>query len=642
MEMKLTWHALIWLPLFTLAAAALSMFFTFISIRLLPLFGLIDIPHGRHQHARPVPRGGGIAIILSFVLTGLLVYLLMSGVERESAERVFIQLGPPIAVMAVLGLLDDRFELDSWIKLLVQILVALYFYLTDAGIDSLLNHDLPMWIALPLTICWVVGITNAFNLIDGMDGVAAGLASIAAFSMAVWVVLTDGTMVVVAALMIFCGACLGFLRYNFSPAKIFMGDTGSLFIGMLFAYFSMAESVKAITLTSLLVPILAMGVPIFDVFLAILRRLFRKYVQKEPGVGIMTGDHDHLHHRINQQEQNQTKTARKLYSLGVLLSVGAICSALVSNLLQTLSFAILLLIIFIVVRFATIEFYDAVSLISEGIRFPHRKFLLTAFHPILDMILLTTAYLLVSVIFQRNILISPYTLRQALFYLAPFPVVLGLSGIYRTYWLRTGVVQFYKLLLALIFAAMIVLANALGFILIEFDGINRDQISLMREFYTAYVFMGFFFIFLERFLLHYIESYSFRRIAMITEKKRKLYRSVVYGGGLYCKMFLTSQYSVSQSPPTRQVVGVIDDNPSLRGLNVHGQNVLGTSRDLAALKEKYQFDEIVIALGSISDRMRKKLNKFGAENNVRVVEFTFRIGAPEQTEGTSDSEHGKQ
>ena len=629
MGLVLTWQALVWLPLLTLAAAALSMFFTFVCIHVLPLFGMIDVPHGRHQHARPVPRGGGIAIILSFVLTGAAASLLMNG--GWAATRLLVQLGPPTAAIAVLGLLDDRFELGSWVKLLGQILVALYFYATDAGISCLLDHELPIWLALPLTVCWVVGITNAFNLIDGMDGVAAGLASIAAFSMTVWVALSDGTLEVAAALMIFCGACLGFLRYNFSPARIFMGDTGSLFIGMLFAYFSMAESVKAITLTSLLVPILAMGVPIFDVFLAIMRRLFRKYVRKEPGVGIMTGDHDHLHHRIQQQEHNQSKTARKLYSLGVLLSVGAICSALVSNMLQTLSFAIILLIIFIVVRFATIEFYDAVSLISEGVRIPHRKFLVTAFHPILDVVLLTAAYLIVSVIFQRNIMISPYTLRQALFYLAPFPVVLGLSGIYRTYWLRPGVKQFYKLLLMLLLSATIVLAMALGFILIEFDGINRDQISLMREFYTAYVCMAIFFIFLERFILHYVESYSFRRLAMVTESKRKLFRTVVYGGGIYCKMFLTSQYSVSQLPVTRRIVGIIDDNPSLRGLNLYGQNVLGTSRDLAKLKEKYQFDEIVIALGSISDRMREKLKRFGAENNVRVVEFTFQIGKPLKT-----------
>lgn len=629
MELTLTWRALIWLPLLAFAAVFLSAFFTRICISVLPIFGMIDIPHGRHQHARPVPRGGGIAIILSFVLTAVAASLIMK--EGEVTTRLFIQLGPPIVAIAVLGLLDDKYELKSWVKLLAQILVALYFFVTHAGIDSLLNHDLPVWIALPITVCWVVGITNAFNLIDGMDGVAAGLASIAAFAMTVWVALSGGTMAVAAALMIFCGACLGFLRYNFSPAKIFMGDTGSLFIGMLFAYFSMAESAKAITLTSLLVPILAMGVPIFDVFLAIMRRLFRKYVRKEPGVGIMTGDHDHLHHRIDQQEHNQPKTARKLYSLGVLLAVGAICSALVSNLLQGLSFAIILLIIFIVIRFATIEFYDAVSLISEGIRIPHKKFLLTAFHPILDMVMLSAAYFIVSVIFQRNIMISPYTLRQALFYLAPFPVVLGLSGIYRTYWLRPGVKQFYKLLLTLILADMIVLAMALGFILIEFDGIDRDQISLMREFYTAYVFMATFFIFLERFILHYIESYSFRRLAMITERKKKLFRSVVYGGGIYCKMFLTSQYSVSQLPVTRQIVGIIDDNPSLRGLNVYGQNVLGTSRDLDELKAKYQFNEIVIALGPITDRMREKLKRFGAENNVRVVEFTFQIGTPLET-----------
>ena len=117
----------------------------------------------------------------------------------------------------------------------------------------------------------------------------------------------------------------------------------------------------------------------------------------------------------------------------------------------------------------------------------------------------------------------------------------------------------------------------------------------------------------------------------LTDKDRKISRAVVYGGGIYCKMFLTSQYSVSQLPVTRQIVGIIDDNPSLRGLNVYGQNVLGTSRDLDELKAKYQFNEIVIALGPITDRMREKLKRFGAENNVRVVDFTFQIGTPLET-----------
>lgn len=601
---------------YMLAAGALSLILTKLCIWVLPMFGMVDIPHGRHQHAHAVPRGGGIAIILSFTAIAALYYLQAGDAGKDP---LLLQLGPPVLVMFILGVIDDKIELPSLLKLCVQILVASYLFFTNAGISHLLRFELPIYISLPLTIVWACGVINAFNLIDGMDGIAAGLASIAAFALAVWFLISGTEANLLVLMLIFCGACLGFLRYNFSPASIFMGDTGSLFIGLFFAYFSMAESTKAMTVTTLLVPLLAMGIPIFDVFLAILRRLYRKYIKKEPGVGIMTGDHDHLHHRIQEQMQNPRKTAYLLYALATLLVTGAIAAALVSNLMQTLSFAVLLVILFIVIRFATIEFYDTAELIANGVKFPHRSFLLTALHPVIDCTLLTVAYLITSTVFQRNILISPYSLQQALCYIAPFPLILAFSGVYRTYWLRAGIKSYYKLLLMLFFAAVIVLAISLGLILWNF-GVNRDQISLMREFYTAYIFMGSSFIFMERFVIHYMESYSFRSLEEIVGKE-KLTRTVIYGGGLYCRMFLLSQTCVANEPVNRKIIGIIDDNPSLRGLNVYGLDVLGTTRDLAKLKEKYQFDEIIIALRLITDEKRKKLIDFGKRSGILVEEF---------------------
>lgn len=614
---------------YMLAAGALSLVLTKLCIWVLPMFGMVDVPHGRHQHAHAVPRGGGIAIILSFTAIAALYYLQTADAGKDP---ILLQLGPPILVMFILGVIDDKIELPSLLKLCVQIIVASYLFFTNAGISHLLKFELPIYISLPLTIVWACGVINAFNLIDGMDGIMAGLASIAAFALAVWFLISGTEANLLVLMLIFCGACLGFLKFNFSPASIFMGDAGSLFIGLFFAYFSMAESTKAMTVTTLL----AMGIPIFDVFLAILRRLYRKYIKKEPGVGIMIGDHDHLHHRIQEQMQNPRKTAYLLYALATLLVTGAIAAALVSNLMQTLSFAVLLVILFIVIRFATIEFYDTAELIANGVKFPHRSFLLSAVHPIIDCTLLTAAYLIASIVFQRNILVSPYSLQQALCYIAPFPLILAFSGVYRTYWLRAGIKSYYKLLLMLFFAAVVVLAIALGFILWNF-GVNRDQISLMREFYTAYIFMGISFIFMERFIIHYMESYSSRSLEEIVGKE-KLTRTVVYGGGLYCRMFLLSQTCVANEPVNRKIIGIIDDNPSLRGLNVYGLNVLGTTRDLAKLKEKYNFDEIVIALRLISDEKRKKLMDFSKRSGVSVEEFQccLKPASAENSEQTDE------
>jgi len=610
-------------PLLLLAACALSIFLTRFCICILPYFQMIDVPHGRHQHDKPIPRGGGIAIIVSFVLVSLayMVLVKISGGSSGGMEQLLIQLGPAVLVLGGLGVLDDRYELSSKTKLIVQLLVALYFYFTGAGVNTLLGFHLPVYIALPITVCWVIGIINAFNLIDGMDGIAAGLASISSFAIAIWYFLMSASADFLILQLIFCGSCLGFLRYNFSPARIFMGDTGSLFIGTFFAYFSMLESSKAMTLTALLVPVLAMGIPIFDVFLAIVRRIYRKYILREPGAGIMVGDRDHLHHRIQEQTRDQRKTAYYLYFLGFLLVIGSMAAALVSDLLQTLSFGILLVIMFVVVRAATIEFYDTAALISEGIRIPRHSFMLTAVHPVIDILLVLAAYCFTSVLFQRNLNFSPFTLKQALFYVAPFPMVLALSGIYRTYWLRSGLRQYFRLLLILILASVLVLGVALGFNLYEF-GEDRDRISMMREFFSAYSLMGCGFILAERFLLCYLSNFAFMFLAgNIAAREKALSRTVIYGGGLFCRLFLSAEYSAGGDTPNRKFVGIIDDNPCLRNLNVYGLNVLGTSEDLDVVLKRVSFDEVIIALKAITPEVHRRIEDFCAANHIKLAEF---------------------
>lgn len=608
--------------IFLLASTALSLLLTRICISVLPALGMVDIPRGRHQHERTVPRGGGLAIILSFVAACVLYYCINPPATLIRNIPLVRQFALPALVITLLGVLDDKFELRSWIKLLVQIGIAFYFYFTGAGINNLVDFQLPMSVGLPLTVCWVVGITNAFNLIDGMDGVAAGLATISGFSLAMWGMISGESATSVIILLIFCGSCLGFLKYNFTPARIFMGDTGSMFLGIFFAYFSMAESAKAATISSLLVPILAMGVPIFDVFLAIIRRFIRKYVKKEEGVGIMTGDHDHLHHRINEKTKDQKKTVYFLYGLALLLVFGAIFASLVSNVLQTLGFAVLMITLFMIIRCATIEFYDTAKLISGGLSVPRKSFLLTALHPLVDMFLVVLAYFITTKIFQRNIMVDPWALEQLMIYIAPYPLFLSLSGIYRTYWLRAGINRYYKLFRVLFLTSVVVLALALGALLLHY-GKNRDHISLMREFFSVFMLLSAAFIFLERFLLHYMESYNFRHLARVVaeENRNTLPRALIYGGGLFCRMFLISQNCISVACSPKKIIGLVDDNPALKGLNVYGLDVLGNGEDLEKIHAGSPFDEIIITLTVVPDELKSRIESFAAKNNIKVSYF---------------------
>ena len=288
--------------------------------------------------------------------------------------------------------------------------------------------------------------------------------------------------------------------------------------------------------------------------------------------------------------------------------------------------SILLIVVFSVIRFATIEFYDATKLLSEGIRIPRRKFILTALHPVLDVILLLFAYFCICTLFQRDLETSPYTLKRIMFYIAPYPLVLILSGIYRTYWLRASITRYYKLVLMLGIASLVVLALVLGNLLLE-HGLDRDKISLMREFFVAYALFGCALILMERFFLHYLESFGLQNIAnSITEgKKEVLPRTLIYGGGLFCKLYLISLSSASRQQDKRKVIGILDDNSMLCRLNVYGLNVLGNIDELEELLEKYKFDEIVIALRSTTDETRQKLREFGKAHHIAIREFTCQV-----------------
>ncbi|MBP5181982.1 MAG: hypothetical protein J6331_03025, partial [Lentisphaeria bacterium] len=272
----------------------------------------------------------------------------------------------------------------------------------------------------------------------------------------------------------------------------------------------------------------------------------------------------------------------------------------------------------------------------------HRKFLFTALHPIVDLLLLSTAYFVMVKVFLRDIPGNPFSLRQALCYIAPFPVVLSLSGIYRTYWLRVGIGSFFKLFLMFALASVIVLAIALGLIVLDFPQLvggalgnkvpeeiwqqARKQISHMREFYTAYIFFGCSLIMAERFILHYLECYGFKMLgADVDSRSKPISRTLIYGGGLYCRLFISSQYCANGEKAERRVIGIIDDNASLHGLNVYGLDVLGNCDDLPRILEKYKFDEVVIALKAVTDETRARLIAFGNANKIKIREFRITI-----------------
>ncbi len=286
--------------------------------------GVVDAPSDRKVHGEPIPRGGGVAILLAVAVSMAAAFVYGTSLSDQvswDTPRVAFCLG---ALMAFgLGLWDDVRRLPPRVKLLVQIGAALVAYMGGARINGLI---LPWgagwtlgWVSLPVTVFWFVLLMNAMNLIDGLDGLAAGVSLFACVVLGVLCVMT-GRMVEALGFAAVAGACLGFLRYNFNPASVFMGDSGAYLLGYLMAGMSVLGSLKSQTAVAILIPIVALGLPLMDAMWATVRRFLF-------GVGVFRADRDHLHHRL--MRMGFTHQSAVLIMYGVTVGLGVFSLGLV-------------------------------------------------------------------------------------------------------------------------------------------------------------------------------------------------------------------------------------------------------------------------------------------------------------------------
>ncbi|MDO4545464.1 MAG: MraY family glycosyltransferase [Bacillota bacterium] len=302
----------LWGPFFV--ALVISAAVTPIAIWAAPKIGAMDIPKDeRRVHNKPMPRFGGIAIF-----AGIMVTLVIFAVE----DRDMVCAMTGCTLIYILGLIDDLKNLKPIIKFGGQILCALVVYAMGLRIEFITNYfgvgnmafgDVACF---TITILWLVAITNAVNLIDGLDGLAAGIAAISALCIG-YVAYIHGQYVPTMAMMIIAGAALGFLPYNFHPAKIFMGDGGSQLLGFSIAAFSIMGAVKSTTIVVVIIPALVLGLPIFDTAFAIVRRM----IKRQP---IGRGDKEHLHHRIMRAGFGQKRAVMIMYCISGIMGIVAV------------------------------------------------------------------------------------------------------------------------------------------------------------------------------------------------------------------------------------------------------------------------------------------------------------------------------
>ncbi|MCL5036689.1 MAG: undecaprenyl/decaprenyl-phosphate alpha-N-acetylglucosaminyl 1-phosphate transferase [Chloroflexi bacterium] len=303
-------------PAAFLVSLALVLLLTPLVIGLARKIGAMDKPDDRKVHTTPIPRLGGAAIFFAFFITlfGILACLKYAGGMEikgiENLPAIFIA----SSILFIVGLIDDFRGLPAKVKLGFQILAALILIQQGIGITFLNQPSggvlyLPTWLAVLISLTWLVVITNALNLLDGLDGLLAGVSVITGIIFLA-VALIKGQILVALMMAVIIGTCLGFLRYNFHPAKIFMGDGGSLFLGLLFAMVSVMGGLKSTATISLLLPILIMAVPILDTSLAIIRRI----IKRKP---IFSPDKEHIHHRLLSLGWSQPRVVLFIYSINL-------------------------------------------------------------------------------------------------------------------------------------------------------------------------------------------------------------------------------------------------------------------------------------------------------------------------------------
>lgn len=294
-----------------IVSSAATLLFTPVVRRLALRLGLVDKPGPRRLHLHAMPTSGGLAIFLGYWLATLVV----RGWDGELAGLLAASL-----LMVILGVIDDYVDLRPGVKLVGQVLAAAVFVHSGHRVETLSGPFAGVielgWLSGPLTLLWLVAVTNALNIIDGLDGLAAGMTSIAAVALLLMSVqLGEWSAALSAAALI--GSTAAFLRYNFNPAQIFMGDTGGMFLGFMLGAVVVDGVLTGASGVAVSIPVLALGVPVFDTACAVIRRA-------AAGRPIAQADDGHLHHQLLRFGLSQRQAVLLLYGVGAVLAAAAV------------------------------------------------------------------------------------------------------------------------------------------------------------------------------------------------------------------------------------------------------------------------------------------------------------------------------
>lgn len=605
------------------ASLLLSLVLTRLLLWLLPKWGMLDRPDfKRHIHTRVVPRGGGLGMLLAFALVtpAATAWLLPDALPEV------LKFLAPLLVLCPLGVADDRLTLRPGIKFLLQTASALLAWLLGLRMVGLFGWHFPLWLDCLCTLFWIVALINAFNMIDGVDGLASGVGLISAVSMVI-VAIARGQYELTLILLVLSGSLLGFLRYNWHPARLFMGDTGSMFIGYVLAAAGLALNARLATAASIAIPVLACGIPVLDIFLAVWRRLVGAPIKSEssdeppppPDVThrllrllgrLGKADQSHLHHRLLRYfHNNQRKTVLSIYALATLMGIiGIICFILPDNDLSFTLFLVIGTFSLAINRLAVIELWNSAEAIYQNFQTARAGLLLShAINPVYDLVAVTVSYLLAAGGHpEPGQLIRCTTMVMA---------VLMLTRNYRVLW-NFAVSDDHCRLIGSILLAF-ALSWLCGLLVVE------RRLPGVSHIYAAAIAVTL--IALERHLVHYLRGAAVRRhLRSALSSDTSCSRTLLFGITPMTRLYRNNVISDIDRAGREQLIGIVARDRLFRHTNCFGLPVIGSLDDLEIIYAHTPFDKLVLTL-SPTPTERSRLADFASSRCIRLFLYIEQL-----------------
>lgn len=603
-----------------LSALVISYVITPAVIRIGFSLGMVDQPDERRIHQHPTPRCGGLAVFIAYsaTLAMLCCWLRFPQITPDCKSWILSVL-PVSLPLIFIGMVDDRWEIKPAFKLLGQIFVGFLAWEQGINLGRLMGITMPTILDAAATVFLFVAAMNAYNLIDGMDGVAGGLGAITALGLGALnlIIGNEGMAVLCFALT---GACLGFLRYNFHPARVFLGDTGSMYIGFVLMSLTLVSQSRTTAAIMLIIPLLTMGVPLIDTGLAIWRRSVRRAMDPEKKGRVSSADKDHLHHRLARKGLTQRRVAVTLYVIqAVLFAVG-----LLWVFMQNYRIAIFTIAFFagtyVVLRYlASLEMNDSGRWIVDGIRRPGRMQVYSSFMPLADIVILFLSLFLLSWLLSADDkeLALGNLIRESAAPVIGCPMILvWATRHYRMQWTRARALDFFSL--GFVLTAGILIGIAISPLPFQHN-LKETLVISMVLLSVAVPAMVIFRAFPR--LVQDMLQYHDRKNTHFGDAPQN--RVLIYGAGYgYTLITRAESFDDSSRKNAYCLVGLIDDDPYLRGRLVHGHQVLGSLTDLPNLIDKHHINEVLVStdlhLGN-----QILLMKIAKEKKLRVTQRIF-------------------